>query len=206
MVLFSPAYKIFWNLQELTGRKKNLFGRHSPHFNNRIFLTENCHILNFSIYGGCKYKIYNMTTVVFSVPHLLWHGASFYNGHLHGPVTVTPIAEPSLPVFTTNVCRIWDSNTQPSACSVYRCTEFFFKNKTLYNLKILDKIYIIHFLLKIFLREMVEASLWGSLSLMPSYGYFWLSDIICIFSVIWNIQQVFFMDFFLQFNCMSTSN
>ena len=50
MVLFSPAYKIFWNLQELTGRKKNLFGRHSPHFNNRIFLTENCHILNFSIY------------------------------------------------------------------------------------------------------------------------------------------------------------
>ena len=142
----------------------------------------------------------------FSVPHLLWHGASFYNGHLHGPVTVTPIAKPSLPVFTTYVCRSWDSNTQPSACSVYRCTGFFFKNKTLYNLKILDKIYIMHFLLKFFLREMVEASLWGSLSLMPSYGYFWLSDIICIFSVIWNIQQVFFMDFFLQFNCMSTSN
>ena len=29
----------------------------------------------------------------FSVPHLLWHGASVYNGHLRGPVTLTPIAE-----------------------------------------------------------------------------------------------------------------
>ena len=45
-----------------------------------------------------------------SVPHLLWHGASVYNGHLRGPVTLTPIAERlavelSLPVFTTKVCR-----------------------------------------------------------------------------------------------------
>ena len=29
----------------------------------------------------------------FSVPHLLWHGASVYNGHLRGPVTFTLIAE-----------------------------------------------------------------------------------------------------------------
>ena len=29
----------------------------------------------------------------FSVPHLLWHGASVYNGHLRGPVKFTPIAE-----------------------------------------------------------------------------------------------------------------
>ena len=29
----------------------------------------------------------------FSVPHLLWHGASVYNGHLRGPVILTPIAE-----------------------------------------------------------------------------------------------------------------
>ena len=41
-----------------------------------------------------------------SMPHLLWHGASVYNGHLQGPVTLTPIAERltvklSLPVFTT---------------------------------------------------------------------------------------------------------
>ena len=41
----------------------------------------------------------------FSVPHLLWHGASVYNGHLWGSVTLTPFAERSavelsLPVFT----------------------------------------------------------------------------------------------------------
>ena len=58
---------------------------------------------------------------LFSVPHLLWHGASVYNGHLRGPVTLTPIAERlavelSLPVLTTKLCRGWDSNTQPSAC------------------------------------------------------------------------------------------
>ena len=30
----------------------------------------------------------------FSLPHLLWHGASVYNGYLRGPVTLRPIAEP----------------------------------------------------------------------------------------------------------------
>ena len=50
-----------------------------------------------------------------SMPRLLWHGASAYNGHLRGPVTLTNIAERvavelSLPVFTTNVCRRLDSN------------------------------------------------------------------------------------------------
>ena len=58
---------------------------------------------------------------LYSVSHLLWHGASVYNGHLRGPVTVTPNAERlavelSLPVLTTWFCRGWDSNTQPSAC------------------------------------------------------------------------------------------
>ena len=57
----------------------------------------------------------------FSVPHLLWHRASFYNGHLQWPVTLTPNAErlaveKSLPVLTTYICRGWGSNIQPSAC------------------------------------------------------------------------------------------
>ena len=59
----------------------------------------------------------------FRVPHLLWHSASVYNGHLRGPVTLAPIAELlamelSLPVFTstTKVCRGWDSNSKPSTC------------------------------------------------------------------------------------------
>ena len=29
----------------------------------------------------------------FCVPHLVWHGASVYKGHIRGPVTLTPIAE-----------------------------------------------------------------------------------------------------------------
>ena len=29
----------------------------------------------------------------FSMPHLMWHGASVYNGHLRGPVTLASIAE-----------------------------------------------------------------------------------------------------------------
>ena len=53
----------------------------------------------------------------FRLPHLLWHGASVYNGHLWGPVTLTPIAEHwavelSLPVLTTLDCRGWDSNIE----------------------------------------------------------------------------------------------
>ena len=44
----------------------------------------------------------------FSVPHLVWHGASVYNDHLRRPVTLTLIAE--------RVFRGWDSNTRPTAC------------------------------------------------------------------------------------------
>ena len=46
----------------------------------------------------------------FNVPHLLRHGPALYNGHLRGPVTLTPVAERfavelSLPVFTTCLSR-----------------------------------------------------------------------------------------------------
>ena len=49
------------------------------------------------------------------MPHLLRHGPVVYNGHLRGPVTLTPVAERlavelSLPVFTTKVCRDRGSN------------------------------------------------------------------------------------------------
>ena len=41
---------------------------------------------------------------VLSVPHLMWHGSSVYNGHLRGQLTLVPVAELlvgelSLPVF-----------------------------------------------------------------------------------------------------------
>ena len=63
----------------------------------------------------------------FSVPHELWHRASVYNGHLRGPLTLTPNAERlatvlSLLVLTSNVCRHLDSNSQPSACVVNALT------------------------------------------------------------------------------------
>ena len=58
-----------------------------------------------------------------SVPQLLWHEASVYNGTLRGTSILTPVVERlwlamelSLPVFTNLVCRAWISNTQPSAC------------------------------------------------------------------------------------------
>ena len=64
----------------------------------------------------------------FSVPLLLWHGASVYIGHLWGPVVLTPTAkrlavELSLPVLTTWDCRCLDSNTQPSACEANALTD-----------------------------------------------------------------------------------
>ena len=69
----------------------------------------------------CSARVAIEQWVFFSVPHLLWHGASVYNGHLKGQLTLTPIAECVavelfLPIFTTYVCRGWDSNTQLSAC------------------------------------------------------------------------------------------
>ena len=49
--------------------------------------------------------------VFFSVPHLLWHGASVYNGNLRGPVTLTAIAERlavelSLPFYDLGLSRL----------------------------------------------------------------------------------------------------
>ena len=60
-----------------------------------------------------------------SVPHLLWHEASVYNGNLLEPVALTPIAKHqlSLPVFTTSVCRGWDSYNQPSTCQENALTD-----------------------------------------------------------------------------------
>ena len=52
-----------------------------------------------------------------SVPYLLWHGASVYNGHLRGPVKRTPIycraftnGTVTTCFFTTQVCRGWDTD------------------------------------------------------------------------------------------------
>ena len=54
----------------------------------------------------CSALMANAQWGFFNVPHLLRHGHPLYNGHLWGPVTLTPVAERLavellLPVFTT---------------------------------------------------------------------------------------------------------
>ena len=77
----------------------------------------------------CLFGVYRPTPEFFrhmeTTPHLLWHGASVYNGHLPKPKTLTLIAERlalelSLPVFTT--CHGWDSNIEPFACEANALT------------------------------------------------------------------------------------
>ena len=82
---------------------------------------------------GCEFYLFSALMAIehwgfFSVPHLVWHGASLYNGHIREHVTLTPIAEPlavelPLPIFTTYVCHGWDSNTQLSACGAHALTD-----------------------------------------------------------------------------------
>ena len=65
----------------------------------------------------------------FSVPHLLWHGASVYNGQLRGPVTLAPNAERlavELSLYSFNDLGQWrprNSNTKP-ACMVNALTDW----------------------------------------------------------------------------------
>ena len=49
-------------------------------------------VWNFSSHSRTFYSNGDVTGF-FSVPHLLWHGASIYNGHLRGPETLAPIAK-----------------------------------------------------------------------------------------------------------------
>ena len=63
----------------------------------------------------------------FSVPHLLWHGATVYNGHLWGRVTHTPIDECLAVVLSTcfydlGLTHSMDLNTLPSAFMAYALT------------------------------------------------------------------------------------
>ena len=64
----------------------------------------------------------------FSVPLLLWHGTSVYNGHLRGPVTITLVAERlavelSLLALATWISQGWDSNNKPSLCDTNALTD-----------------------------------------------------------------------------------
>ena len=56
----------------------------------------------------------------FSVPHLLWHGASVYNGHFRATQCWAFSGGAVKTYF--KVFRGWDSNTQPSACGANALT------------------------------------------------------------------------------------
>ena len=59
----------------------------------------------------------------FNVPPLIWHGASVYNSHLRGPVTLSPITERLAVELSYLVCRGWDSNKpKPSGCGANALT------------------------------------------------------------------------------------
>ena len=120
--------------QFLRSRRKNitfyvcLFGVYRP--TRESFIHRRRHHYRWK---AANFDLYSAPMAIeqwgfFSVPYLLWHGSSVYNGHLRGPMTHTPIAkrfavELSRPVFTTWVCRGWDSNIKPSACGANALTD-----------------------------------------------------------------------------------
>ena len=60
----------------------------------RKYLFSRMHIIPTICLFVCLLGIYGHWEVrVLSVPDLLWYGTSVYNGHLWGPVTLTPVAE-----------------------------------------------------------------------------------------------------------------
>ena len=126
---------IFWNSSATQNCKSGPVG-HANHLT--IFITFDClgFLCGFSSHSRIfhwrhhhdrwstvNFDISSALTAIepwgfFGVPLLLIHGASAYNSHIRGHVTIARrlAVELSLPVFTTYVCRGWDSNTQPSAC------------------------------------------------------------------------------------------
>ena len=71
----------------------------------------------------CKFLPMLGAVIVLSVPQLLWHGASVYNGHLRGPMTLTSIAERLtvellLSVLTNYVGRGWEKCWNFKKCLV----------------------------------------------------------------------------------------
>ena len=50
-----------------------------------------------------------------SVPHLLWHGPTLYNGHLWGSLTLTPVAERLAVKLSLPVLLTWLNSDLPHA-------------------------------------------------------------------------------------------
>ena len=121
LLIFSGIWFLRWELC--------IFTYSNPH---KIYVPiENFSILETSpLPVKCfKFWLFNNGTVkVLSRKQLLWHGPTLYIHYLRGPQTLTPFAERlavrlSLSVFTTKVCRGWNSNIQPSTCEANALTD-----------------------------------------------------------------------------------
>ena len=105
-----------------------------------VFWGISSHSKNFSLkwrrhhYGKFYFDLCSALMVIglwrfFSVPHLLWHGVSIYNGHLaprtrdtHNFCRVFASGAVTTCFYDFDLLR-WDSNTQPSACGANALTD-----------------------------------------------------------------------------------
>ena len=118
---FLPLLLLRWNIADTALNS-------IQSFNSGLFLF--CLFVCFILFSDIFFYVVNRHTRelsieqwgFFSLPHLLWYGASVYNhGQFRETVTLATVAErlavePSLPVpvLATSVCRCWDVNTKPS--------------------------------------------------------------------------------------------
>ena len=97
---WSCHYLVFFSLFEVFRPTREFF----THLETSPLLVQGC---NFDM---CSALMAIEQWGFLSVPHLLCHRASVYNGHLREPATITPVAERlavehSLPVLTTYEIR-----------------------------------------------------------------------------------------------------
>ena len=94
MTLWSRIMDCWWRLIRFFHPSREFF----THMETSPLPVINCKVWPmFGAYG-------HWAVTFFSVPHLLWHGASLCNGHLWGSLTLTPVPEHlsvdmSLPFF-----------------------------------------------------------------------------------------------------------
>ena len=90
--------------QKLSLEKMKTFFQIHPHI--YLFFQHAAHgqLIIYLVVSLVHLDCYKIFVKFVSLPHLLWHGASIYNGHLRGSMTLTPVdehlaVELSLPVF-----------------------------------------------------------------------------------------------------------
>ena len=133
----------------------------------------------FQLFNGGALCCFHKVIAPKNETHLLWHGASVYNGHLRWTVTLTFNAqrlavELSLPVFPTYVCCGWKSNNQPSACGANSLTHCATAAAEMYCIVLFEKA--------------VKGKGQTTITCTPPADY-WMHFIECILSWLLNIKK-----------------